>query len=124
VTASPRGVDQRLRPRERLRRQPEFRAVFDQGRRVNGRFMTVLLRPNQLPVARLGVVASKKLGGAVQRNRAKRLVRDIFRRHKLEPAAAGHDIVVIPRRELLDAAISALETDYQAVLRRESRRGR
>jgi ribonuclease P protein component len=86
--------------------------------------MTVLLRPNQLQVARLGVVASKKLGGAVQRNRAKRLVRDIFRRHKREPAVTGHDVVVIPRRELLDAAIAALEADYQAVLRRAIRRGR
>jgi ribonuclease P protein component len=70
------------------------------------------------------VVASKKLGGAVQRNRAKRLVRDIFRRHKTEPAVAGHDIVIILRRELLDAAIAALEADYQAVLRRETRRTR
>ena len=124
MTTGSRGQDRRLRPQERLCRQAEFRAAFDQGRRANGRFMTVLLRPNQLPVARLGVVASKKLGGAVQRNRAKRLVRDIFRRHKLEPALAGHDIVVIPRRELLDAASSAVEADYQAVLRRESRRGR
>lgn len=86
--------------------------------------MTVLARPNQLRVARLGVVASKKLGGAVQRNRAKRLVRDVFRRNKQEPSAVGHDIVVIPRRELLDAAFSAIEADYQAALRREARRGR
>lgn len=124
MTTGSRTQDSRLRPQERLRRQPEFRAVFDQGRRTNGRFMTVLLRPNQLQVARLGVVASKKLGGAVQRNRAKRLVRDIFRRNKREPAVAGQDIVVIPRRELLDAAITALEADYQAVLRRDTRRGR
>ncbi len=114
-------TDERLRPSERLKRQSEFRAVFDHGRRANGRFMTVIARPNQLPTARLGVVASKKLGGAVQRNRAKRLLRDLFRRNKRASGAIGFDIVVIPRRELLEAAFTALEADYQATLRRRSR---
>jgi ribonuclease P protein component len=109
---------------ERLRRPPEFKAVFDQGRRASGRFMTVLLRPNQLQVARLGVVASRKLGGAVQRNRARRRVRDLFRRTKQHQALAGQDIVVIPRRELLDAAMAAIEADYQDLLRRQTRPGR
>ena len=117
-------MNQRLRPSERLTRQPEFRAVFDQGRRAHGRFMTVLVRSNQLRVARLGIVVSKRIGGAAQRNRAKRVVRTLFRHHKLEPYAVGRDIVVIPRRDLLDAAFSALEADYQSVLQRDSRRGR
>jgi ribonuclease P protein component len=117
-------VDQRLRPSERLNRQLEFRAAFDQGRRTHGRFMTVMVRPNRLPIARLGVVASRKIGGAVQRNRAKRLVRTLFRRHKQAPYAVGRDIVVIPRRDLLGAAFSALEADYESVLRRDQQRSR
>lgn len=86
--------------------------------------MTVVARPNQLPLARLGIVASKKLGGAVQRNRAKRLVRNLFRRNKRASGAVGFDLIVIPRRELLETAFATLEADYQTALRREHRRSR
>jgi ribonuclease P protein component len=113
-----------LGPHERLRRKSEFETVFEQGRRSSGRFMTVLLRPNRLESPRLGVVASRKLGGAVQRNRAKRLIRDLFRRHKPDLGPEGQDVVVIPRPELLDAAFANLEADYASVLRRHFRRFR
>jgi ribonuclease P protein component len=122
VTARTAGTDQRRRSSERLRKRPEFQAVFDEGHRASGRFLTVIVRPNALPIARLGIVASKKLGGAVQRNRAKRRIRDLFRRGRHGPLVAGHDIVVIPRRELLDAAFADLEADFRVVLGRQSRR--
>jgi ribonuclease P protein component len=66
-------------------------------------------------VGRLGIAATKKLGGAVERNRAKRLIREVFRRNKI---ADGFDVVVIPKRELLDASLSALEADYRRLLAR------
>jgi ribonuclease P protein component len=68
-------------------------------------------------VGRLGIAATKKLGGAVVRNRAKRLIREVFRRNKI---AAGFDVVVIPRRELLDATLTVLETDYRKTIERRS----
>lgn len=104
--------------RERIRRRPDFQAVFEHGRRASGRYMTVLVLPTRLTMARLGIVASRKLGDAVQRNRAKRLIRDLFRRHKLALGNSGHDVVIIPRPELLDAALDTLEADYRSVLRR------
>jgi ribonuclease P protein component len=61
------------------------------------------------------VAATRKLGDAVARNRAKRLVREIFRRNKVAP---GYDVVVVPKRELLDAGLTVLETDYRRSLRR------
>jgi ribonuclease P protein component len=71
--------------------------------------------PNQNQVGRLGIAATKKLGGAVRRNRAKRLIREIFRRNKI---AAGFDVVVVPRPRLLEASISVLEADYLMLLNR------
>jgi ribonuclease P protein component len=81
----------------------------------------VFILSNEGGVGRLGIAATKKLGGAVQRNRAKRLIREVFRRNKI---AGGFDVVVIPKRELLDASLSTLETDYRTSLERRLRHGR
>ena len=75
--------------------------------------MFVLANPSG--VGRLGIAATRKLGGAVARNRAKRLIREVFRRNKLAP---GFDLVVIPKRELLDASLNVLEADYRNLLER------
>jgi ribonuclease P protein component len=103
----------------RIRRRAEFQRVYEHGVRIRGRYSTFFLWPNKLEVGRLGIAASKKLGGAVQRNRAKRLIREIFRRCNNTP---GLDIVVVPRRELLDAGFAALERDYRTILERHIKR--
>jgi ribonuclease P protein component len=108
-----------FRPHERIRRRAEFQRVYDLGFRVSGRLATVFLLANRLPVGRLGIAATKRLGGAVERNRAKRLIREVFRRHKIAP---GFDVVVVPKRELLDASLTAIETEYLNHLERSLRR--
>src|SRR6266850_1807233 len=108
-----------FRPAERIRRRAEFQQVYERGTRIHSRFCTVFILPNERPVGRLGIAATKKLGGAVQRNRAKRLIREVFRRNKI---ASGFDIVVVPKRELLDASLTVLEADYRTTLERASRR--
>jgi len=81
----------------------------------------VFVRPNDRDVARLGIAATRKLGGAVRRNLAKRLIREVFRRNKVAP---GWDVVVVPRRELLDATFTAIEADYLKALERRRRPAR
>jgi ribonuclease P protein component len=107
----------RFRPHERIRRRAEFQAIYERGTRIHGRFATVFVLPNQRAVGRLGIAATKKLGGAVQRNRAKRLIREVFRRNNIVP---GFDVVVIPKRELLDATLTVLETDYRKTIERRT----
>lgn len=104
---------------DRVRRRAEFVRVQQQGRRVSGRFVTLLILANDGTAPRLGLIASRKLGPAVARNRAKRRLRELFRRHRetLGPAAAL-DIVAIPRRELSAAPFADVEADFVAALRR------
>ena len=108
-------MGQRLRPGERIRRRPEFLLAYEQGTKQHGRFMTVFVRPSGLSVGRLGVSATRKIGSAVTRNKAKRRARELFRHAK---PAAGLDLVIIPRREFASAPYDRLEADYHAVVRR------
>jgi ribonuclease P protein component len=111
-------MTQGLSPTERIRRRADFQQAYERGLRTHARFMTLFVLANNLPVTRLGVAATRKLGDAVHRNRAKRLVREVFRRNKTLP---GFDVVVVPRPELLDAEFSSLEADYRTALRRRVR---
>ena len=107
---------------QRVRRPSEFKRAFSAGYRVSSRYFTLILLPRaaspQNPgSARLGIVASRKLGDAVRRNRAKRVIREVFRH--LEPVTvAAIDVVVIPRRELFDAPYSDLERDFRTAWQR------
>lgn len=110
---------ERLRPVERIRRRAEYQKIYKDGTRFQARLMTLFILPNHQPGPRLGIAATRKLGSAVQRNRAKRLVREVFRRNK---PADGYDIVVVPRPEMLVAGFADLEADYCSALRRRVRR--
>ena len=107
-----------LAPTERVRRRPDFERAYSSGFRIHARFMTLFVVANGGAATRLGVAATRKLGSAVQRNRAKRLAREVFRRHK---TGSGLDIVIVPRREMLDASFASLEADYTSSLERRER---
>jgi len=105
-----------LGPQERIRRTQEFGYIYKNGIRFRGRYFTLVYLENRLPFSRLGVVASRKVGRAVKRNRAKRRMRDLFRRNKTcLPFAA--DVVAIARPETAEAPMAALREDFLCALR-------
>jgi ribonuclease P protein component len=121
-------MSSRFGPDVRLRARREFVAVQQRGRRIPSRYLTMLVLPNALGRDRLGIVASKKIGGAVVRNRAKRRLRELFRHEQAALAATagrrGCDLVVIARRELAGAPADALRADFAAALGRVGGRNR
>lgn len=89
----------RFRRIERLRGRGAFDQVFQRGRWAVGRSLKtiVCMKAEAGPLCRLGVVVPASYGGAVHRNRFKRLVREVFRLHKQE-LIPGLDIVVMSKR--------------------------
>jgi ribonuclease P protein component len=86
-----------FRPHEHLRRPTDFKRVYDRRRSASDAFLIVYVCENHLAYLRLGLSVSRKFGGAVQRNRLRRLYREAFRltRHEMP---VGLDLVLIPRK--------------------------
>jgi ribonuclease P protein component len=87
----------RVSSRGRLSRSAEFERVYRQGRSTANRHLVLYAFPNATTERpRLGLSVSRKVGGAVERNRVKRLLREAFA-HNEEGLRAGHDLVVVAR---------------------------
>jgi ribonuclease P protein component len=104
---------------EHVRKRADFELIYQTGFKRSGRLMTLFTKEREAGAARLGIAATRKMGGAVERNRAKRVVREVFRHHK--PSSAI-DIVVIPRREMLDAPYERVESEFRSLLQRSPKR--
>jgi ribonuclease P protein component len=79
-----------------LRSPADFQRVYDQRRSVSDDWLVVYGCRNGLEHTRLGLSVSRKVGGAVQRNRLRRLYREAFRLSRGE-LPAGLDLILIPR---------------------------
>lgn len=112
----------RFTPKMRIRRHAEFSAVMRKGVRLTDDRLILWIRPNGTDYTRLGLVVGRRLGGAVRRNRLRRLVREGFRL-SYRRLPNGLDIACCPRlpAPTLAGVIESLEALTSRVLRRLSR---
>ena len=89
-------MDQRAGKTYRLTRRKDIEQLFAAGRSARDALLTIVAMPNDRRHSRCAVGVSRRHGGAVQRNRVKRLCREAFRlsRHQVPP---GWDYMIMPR---------------------------
>jgi len=100
-----------FKKRERLSKLKEFQRVFDHGKSLSASTVAFYYCENDKGFPRAGFIASKKVSKrAVDRNRAKRLMREVFRlnKHRLKPV----DLVFIARKGILGKKYGDVERDF------------
>jgi ribonuclease P protein component len=100
---------------DRLRKRREFEECYASGVRVSGRHIQVFLlagAPGGRP--RLGISVPRRVGGSVERNRVRRRLREIFRRHRPLLPAAALSLVSNTRPSAAAAGFTELLEDYRA----------
>ncbi len=114
---------ERLTRDDRLHHRREFDAIYSRGVRIPGRHFILFILPNTLGRSRLGVTLSRKIGGAVVRNKARRRLREIFRKHRAL-LTGGLDIVVHARPEIAGQSLDVLRRQFiEGIARFDGRQG-
>lgn len=110
-------ASERLRRAERLVSTAVFAEVYERGMRFPGRTMVLWWHPRAAAGLRLGVVAGRKVGGAVQRSRARRRLREVFRRNRNVLVGDG-DVVLVARSAVVNAPWDEVVRDFMSLTER------
>lgn len=105
-----------MEKRYRLRNNREFKKVYNKGKNFWNRNLILYKNENKLEVSRLGITITKKFGNAVVRNRAKRRLKEIYRLY-LYRIKDGYDIIIIPKKNVIDLSYEDLKSALEHILR-------
>ena len=83
-----------------MRENKDFLNMYKKGRYITSKYSVIYVKPNNRPFNRCGITAGKKIGNAVARNRAKRLIRLAYQKEEVK-LPVGIDIVIVARSGIL-----------------------
>ncbi len=109
-------MSESLPPRERIRKKKDFIILYRKGNRYRAKYFNLIYQSNTLAYSRVGVVASRKIGNAVTRNKAKRWMRELYRRNK-DMFAYPIDLIMVATAEMKAAAWADLDDHYHRAVR-------
>lgn len=101
----------------RINKKKEYNNIYKKGKKIPGKYMVVFVIGAEGENSRYGIVASKKVGHAVQRNLAKRRLRTVIYQN-IGEIKEKVDVVVIARPAIKEASWDQLNSDYRRVMRR------
>ena len=110
--------DQRLRREERLTQQHEYKTVIRRGRLIWAKTFKAYFLSGKDLERRAGFIAGKGVGGACERNRAKRLLREAYRGIKPGLRPHGFNVVFVARREAAGAHKCLVESEMKGLFDR------
>jgi len=100
-----------------LRKNKDFSVIYKKGKSVGDKYIVLFYRPNGLDYNRTGFLASKKVGNSVQRNRAKRLMKESYR--KMEGnLPIGYDFIIIARNTINGKKCAEVEKSLYSAFKR------
>jgi ribonuclease P protein component len=105
----------------RILKRREFRQVYEKGRKFRANFFNAFVIENGGGEPRLGITTTRKMGNAVNRNRARRLLREVFRKNK-RSVPGGIDIVLNAKDSIIEVAYRDIESDFISFLKRAGHR--
>lgn len=108
--------------KETLRGQREFEKIYKKGRSKGSKYVVFFCIKNSLGYNRIGFLASKKVGKAVARNRAKRLMKEAFRDFDNFPYR-GYDIIFIARKGIDKVKMKDVKLSMQRAVSRKKNTG-
>jgi len=101
----------------RINTKKEYNNIYKKGKKIPGRYMVVFIVPGDKAYSRYGFVASKKVGNAVHRNRAKRRLRTIVYSN-MSYIKDSVDIVIVARPAVNEASLDEVNTEYIRIMRK------
>jgi len=100
-----------------IRNQQDFDKLKKYGKSAGSRFVVLIYRKNNLDYTRRAFLASKKVGNAVTRNRARRLMKEAFRQME-STVPAGYDLLFIARNTIVDSKCADVKKSIEAAISR------
>ena len=100
-----------------LKKNHEFKRLYNKGKSAASKHAVVYCRRNGRPANRLGITVSAKIGGAVQRNRIRRRLKEIYRLNE-KAFSAGYDIVIVARIKCRFAGYAEIEASVMGLFRK------
>lgn len=108
-----------MEKRFRLRKNMEFKKVYNGGKNFWNRNLVLYIKKNNLEEPRLGITITKKVGNAVVRNKIRRRIKEIYRLN-LHRIKGGYDLIIIPKKNVVDISFKDLESALNHILKRSN----
>lgn len=100
-----------------LRKRTDFSAIYNKGKSLGERYVVLFYRKNDLPYSRTAFLASKKVGNSVERNRARRLMKESIRTSQVQ-LPDGYDYIFIARNTILNRKCADVKKSIEAAIKK------